>query len=116
GINPIPETKPYKFTLLRRSLMAPDSWKNYGVENLANFDVRPTYKYTTPHNIVKWTSRTQVAQGKACYDNCHIIKEGSTYRNKNLYLFNSDLENWEKNASKTVIVDGKLPASWGIPQ
>lgn len=114
GINPIPETKPYKFATLRRSLMAPDSWSLYGVSNLPNFSVRPTYKYATPHNIQRWTSRTQVESGRPCYDNCHIIKEGNTIRNKELYLFESDLLEWEKQASRSVVVDGKLPASWGF--
>lgn len=114
GINPIPETKPYKFATLRRSLMAPDSWQNYGVANLPDFDSQPTYKYSTPHNIIRWSSRTKVDPGKACYDACHIIKEGETYRNKELYLFESDLEPWEINATKHITVDGKLPSSWGI--
>jgi hypothetical protein len=113
AMNPIPQTKPYKLATVRRSLMAPDSWKEFGVTQLPNFDVRPTYKYTTPHNILKWTSRTQVAAGKACYDNCHIVKEGNNYRNKSLYLFNSDLiELWEISANQGIIVDGKLPANW----
>lgn len=114
GMNPIPTTRPYKFATLRRSLMAPDSWKNYGIATLANFDVRPTYKYATPHNIIRWTTRTKVAAGKACYDNCHIIKEGTVFRNKGLYLWNSDLLSWEVNADKQIVVDGKLPRSWGI--
>ncbi len=58
GMNPIPETKPYKMATLRQSLMAPDSWDGYGVANLDHFDVRPAYKYTTPHNIIRWTQRT----------------------------------------------------------
>lgn len=114
GMNPIPETRPYRMATVRQSLMAPDSWSEYGVPTLPNFDSKPTYKYTTPHNILRWTTRTQVAAGKSCYDNCHIIKEGSVFRNKNLYLFNSDLESWEVNATKDVVVDGKLPSSWGV--
>ncbi len=114
GMNPIPETKPFKYATLRRSLMAPDSWSNYGVPILNNFSVRPTFKYATPHNIQKWTKRTQVASGKPCYDNCHIIKEGTNFRNKELYLFQSDLQSWEMPASQGVIVDGKLPVSWGL--
>lgn len=114
GINPIPETKPYKYATLRRSLMAPDSWSVYGIPTLPNFDVKPTYKYATPHNILKWTTRTKVENGKPCYDNCHIIKEGNSVRNKELYLFESDLLDWEKNASRGVVVDGKLPNSWGF--
>lgn len=112
AMNPIPDVKPYKFSTVRQSLMAPDSWELYGVPVLANFDVRPTYKYTTPHNIARWTTRTQVSSLSACYENCHIIKDGSTYKNKNLYLFDSDLQSWEKNANKNIVVDGRLPVSW----
>jgi rhodanese-related sulfurtransferase len=58
GVNPIPETRPYRLATVRQSLMAPDSWKEYGVPLLAQFDSKPTYKYTTPHNILRWTTRT----------------------------------------------------------
>ncbi len=115
GMNPIPETKPFRMALLRRSLMAPDSWKEYGTPILANFNIRPTFKYTTPHNIQKWTKRTQVASGKLCFDACHAIKnEDGTIRNKELYLFKSDLQSWEITATQGITVDGKFPASWGI--
>ncbi len=115
GLNPIPDIKPFKYAVLRRSLMAPDSWKNYGVANLPNFNVRPTYKYATPHNIQKWTSRTNVAAGKACYDACHIIKNSDgTYKNKNIYLFRSNLESWELSATSSITVDGKLPSKWDV--
>ena len=115
GMNPIPEIKPYKYAVLRQSLMAPDSWDKFGIATLPNFDVRPTYKYATPHNIIRWTKRTQVAAGKSCYDACHIIKNtDGTYRNKQLYLFKSDLQSWEISATQSITVDGKLPDSWGV--
>lgn len=114
GMNPIQTVRPYKLATLRQSLSAPDSWKEYGTAALANFNSQPTYKYTTPHNTIRWTSRTKVDSGKACYDNCHIIKEGTTFRNKQLYLFQSDLESWEVPANTNIVVDGKLPASWGL--
>ncbi|MFO7444747.1 MAG: hypothetical protein R6W90_00195 [Ignavibacteriaceae bacterium] len=113
GMNPI-ASKPFKFATLRQSLSAPDSWQNYGIPQLANFNSHPTYKYTTPHNTIRWTSRTKVADGTACYDACHIIKEGDTYRNKELYLFESDLQEWEIEADKKIVVDQKLPSKWEI--
>jgi hypothetical protein len=59
--------------------------------------------------------RTKVAAGAACYANCHIIRDGDTYRNRELYLFESDLkEPWEKSASRNIVVDGKLPAKWDV--
>ncbi|MCF8239963.1 MAG: hypothetical protein K9J16_01150 [Melioribacteraceae bacterium] len=111
GMNPLVE-KPYKYALLRRTLSAPDSWMDYGIDNLASFDAFPTYNYTTPHNIIKWTTRTQVEDGKPCFDACHIITEGDSTRNKELYLFNEDLLDWEVNANSGIIVDGQLPAGW----
>jgi thiosulfate/3-mercaptopyruvate sulfurtransferase len=117
GMNPIKDIKTqYKFALLRRSLSAPDSWDLYGTSSLSNFGAAPTFKYTTPHNIQRWTTRTRVATGQPCYDNCHIVYESGTYRNRNLYLFNSDLlETWELTADTGIVVDGKLPPGWGTP-
>ncbi len=123
GMNPIKDTKTtYKFALLRQSLMAPDSWQNYGIPNLVNFDVRPTYKYTTPHGIIKITSRTGHKDTNGnwivnsnCTEGCHIKKNSDgSYTNKELYLFDSDCLSWEKPANTGIVVDGKLPASWQV--
>ncbi|MBK7229102.1 MAG: hypothetical protein IPH97_09585 [Ignavibacteriales bacterium] len=124
GMNPIKNTKPqYDFALLRRSLMAPDSWQNYGIALLSNFNVAPTYKYTTPHNIIKITTRTGYKDTNGtwqtysnCAEGCHISKNSDgSYNNKELYLFDSDnIETWEKSANGGIIVDGKLPASWQV--
>ena len=114
GRNPIPEERGYKYTTLRRTLAAPDTWEAYGLDQLPNFDDKQLYTYTTPHNILLWTSRTQVAEGASCSDNCHIVQDGDTWLNRNLYLFSSDFnEQWERNATQNVVVDGQLPAAWG---
>jgi hypothetical protein len=113
ALNPIPNVKTeFKFSLVRRTLAAPDNWEKYDVPEYANFDVFPTYNFTTPHNLLRWTNRTQVSDGKACYSNCHIRNDGGTLINKNLYLFDENLLDWEKNASAPIIVDGELPVSW----
>jgi hypothetical protein len=113
GVNPIPEVKPgFEFVLVRRTPGAPDNWKEYGVDEYANFDALPTYNYTSPHNLLRWTDRTEVDEGNACYYNCHIRNEGGELINKELYLFQDNLLDWEKTASSSVTVDGKLPSSW----
>ncbi len=112
ALNPIPDVKTdFDFALVRRTLAAPDNWKEYGVDEYANFDVLPTYNFTTPHNILKWTKRTEVASG-ACSANCHIRNEGGELINKNLFLFESDLLDWEKGATSKITVDTKLPSKW----
>jgi hypothetical protein len=109
GKNPLPNTKRFKWVVLRNAPHAPDTWSNYGVPNLTNFNSHPTWRMATPHNIKRWTPRTEVAQGQACYEACHI-KDG---KNKEWFLFEADLkEQWEKDANTSVVVDGALPASW----
>jgi len=111
--NPIPTIKPdFEFTLVRRTLAAPDNWKEYGVADYANFNVFPTYNYTSPHNILRWTSRTEVAEGQSCAANCHIREVNGVLQNKELYLFEDDLLDWEKTANKGIVVDDKLPEFW----
>ncbi|MCF8372333.1 MAG: hypothetical protein K9H64_11965 [Bacteroidales bacterium] len=115
AVNPIPDVKTgFKsdLVLVRRTLAAPENWQEWGVTEYANFDAFPTYNYTSPHNILKWTSRTQVGAGKSCSQNCHIRDEAGVLINKELYLFQDDLLNWEVNATSGITVDGKLPASW----
>ncbi|HOX78023.1 MAG TPA: hypothetical protein PLW31_08280 [Bacteroidales bacterium] len=111
--NPLPDIKTgFDFALVRRTLAAPDNWEKYGVSEYADFDALPTYNYTSPHNILRWTKRTSNEAGKACYTKCHIRNEGGTLVNKELYLFRSDLLEWEMNATTGITVDGKLPAGW----
>lgn len=113
GMNPLSDIKlKYKFALVRRTLAAPDNWKEYGVEELAGFNALPTYNYTTPHNLIKWTTRTTVENGQSCSYNCHIRIEGDDLVNKDLYLFKDDLLDWEVSATESVTVDGKLPSKW----
>ena len=113
ALNPIPDIKTdFKLTLVRRTLAAPDNWEKYGVEEYANFAAFPTYNYTSPHNILRWTSRTTQDKGKACSSNCHIRNEGGTLINKEHYLFQENLLEWEMEASSKIAVDGQLPESW----
>jgi hypothetical protein len=112
ALNPIPDVKTgYEsdFTLVRRTLAAPDNWKEYGVEAYENFAAFPTYNYTTPHNLQRWTERTQ---GTNCNSNCHIRMEGNDTINKDLYLWKSDLLEWEVEATGPITVDDALPGSW----
>jgi thiosulfate/3-mercaptopyruvate sulfurtransferase len=111
--NPIPDVKKdFNMTLVRRTLSAPDTWSNYGVDEYANFAAFPTYNYTSPHNLLRWTSRTTVTEGQSCSINCHVRNEGGVLINKELYLFKDDLLDWEIEATESITVDDKLPGGW----
>lgn len=111
AVNPLPDLNPYSFAVVRRTTAAPDNWEEYGVAEYADFDVHPTYNYATPHNILKVTDRTDVGTA-SCSSSCHIRNDGGTLVNKELYLFQSDLLDWELDASSDIAVDGKLPSYW----
>jgi hypothetical protein len=108
GMNPMPEVKRFKYVVLRNAPAAADTWSAYGVPQLANFNSEPTFRMATPHNIQRWTNRTKVQPGESCTAACHI-KDG---KNKEFYLFEEDLQSWEVEANKPVVVNGKLPAGW----
>jgi len=109
--NPIPDIKPgYEFVLVRRTLAWQENWKEYGI-TYENFDAFPTYNYTSPHNILKITSRTDVGE-EGCASKCHIRTESDTVYNADLFLFESDLLDWEINATSFMTVDGELPSGW----
>jgi len=104
--NPIPEVKDmYELALVRRTLAAPDNWQEYVDEDYANFDVFPTYNYTTPHNILRWTSRTNESAEGSCAKNCHFSISGNDTINKNLYLLKEDLLDWELEATSGITMD-----------
>lgn len=113
ALNTIPDVKPHKFALVRRTLAYPDNWVGYG-EDLAysDFEAFPTFNYTTPHNILKWTERTEVENGASCASQCHIRNEGGTLVNAEFYLWSDSLNSWEVEATEPYTVDGELPSYW----
>lgn len=108
GVNTMKDIKRFKYVVVRNAPYAPDTWSNYGLAVSPNFDAAPTFKLASPHNTQRWTDRTKVESGKACFDACHII-DG---RNKQWYLFESDLKSWEVIANRQVVVDNAVPAGW----
>jgi hypothetical protein len=50
--------------------------------------------------------------GEHCASKCHIRTEADSVYNRELYLFESDLLDWEINATAHITVDGELPAGW----
>jgi hypothetical protein len=111
--NPIPETKEgYELVLVRRTLAWQENWKEYDITYPdESFNTFPTYNYTSPHNILKITERTDVGDD-LCWSNCHIYTEGDTTYNKDLYLFDTDLLDWEVDATGFMTVEGTLPPGW----
>ena len=93
GNNPLQsDRRPEDFSLLRHVPVARTTFEFYGDDILTNFDVAPTWKYTTPHNINRET-----CQNASC-NSCHGHDE--------LFLTTNDVDSNEQEANKYVVVDG----------
>lgn len=54
GKNPLKsEQRPYDYVVLRHVPIDRDTFSNYGDDLLTSFDALPTWKYATPHNVIK---------------------------------------------------------------
>lgn len=78
----------YDYITVRHIPVAPNTFEEWGVSDLANFaSSEPTWKMTTPHNIQRWTPQTEVAEGQTCSAACH----DSAY-----YLQEDDIEQYSE--------------------
>lgn len=98
GLNPAPDAlHPEKWILVRHVPADPVDYDYYGTGLLATFDVAPTWRLATPHNVQRKTP-----QNDGC-TNCH--------GKRSLFLGSADLRPYETAAnSKVVVPDTAVPA------
>jgi len=90
------EKRPERFVTVRHVPVHPDLFAPYVDKALTNFNVLPTWKMATPHNI-----RRQTQQNKDC-NNCH--------GNWNVFLMRRDVEKDLIKANHSVMVPpAKVP-------
>lgn len=83
GRNPLQsEDRPYKYVPVRHVPVATTSYEFYGENLLTNFDSLPTWVYSTPHNIQRFTP--QNATCEACHGNPEIFLTADKVRETEL--------------------------------
>jgi thiosulfate/3-mercaptopyruvate sulfurtransferase len=85
------EERPYHYVPVRHVPVDPESFSFYGADLLPNYDDRPTWVYTTPHNIQRNTPQTQSCRS------CH--------QRDALFLTEDVVAPEELDANRGVIVD-----------
>ncbi|NNE09517.1 MAG: hypothetical protein HKN20_13230 [Gemmatimonadetes bacterium] len=111
GRNPVPDIRPYEYVTLRHVPVSPSTFADWGAATLANFDTEPTWKYSAPHNIQRWTDRTEVGEGESCGASCHNSPDGV----EGVFLRQADLDAMsaeEKAANIDLIVPNGSPTQW----
>ena len=120
GLNPLKQESGrfrQKFTTLRHIPVSKVSFSNWGSasEDLTGYDALPTWKYTSPHSIRRFTARTDTSGGKGCQESCHMGGAHGDSTNIKYFLTKDYVnQNWpdEVNANENVYVDDELPAGW----
>jgi thiosulfate/3-mercaptopyruvate sulfurtransferase len=117
GYNYNQELHKGKFIVVRHIPIVRDSYRPWGHQTLSNYDVRPTWEYTSPHNIQRFTPQTDTTGGVSCGASCHI--EGNkAQENLERFLWQIDVDTDypdESVANQPVVVDERLPNSWLKP-
>lgn len=112
GRNPVPEKRPYRYVTLRHIPIAEDTYRNWdGGEPLTGFSSDPTWKYSAPHNIKRWTERTLIPEGGTCGTTCHGSSDGT----EGVFLRQADLDAMspaEAGANRDLIVPDGSPVNW----
>lgn len=92
GLNPTrTPDRPWQYVLVRHVPIDPTSFEFYGENLLPNFNARPTWMYTTPHN-----TQAVTPQNETC-ESCH--------GNPDIFLTSSAVSAGEQEANTHIIVD-----------
>jgi len=79
------DTRDYDIAVVRHIPISPETYDNWnGGITLTTFAAEPTWKYTTPHNIQRWTPQTDTTGVAWCGQSCH--------QNESLFLRETDVD------------------------
>lgn len=68
--NPSPHRAEYDIAVVRHVAIAPATYANWGL-SLPDFESKPTWLYSSPHNIRKNTAQTAPVTSESCAYSCH---------------------------------------------
>ena len=111
GKNPIKDLNDWDYALLRHIPIAEDTYEGWGLDNLDNYSDVETWKYTSPHNIRRFTDRTDTVGGQNGCAACHGTEDSP----QGWFLRASDLSGLsqaEQDANQHVIVPDGNATLW----
>jgi thiosulfate/3-mercaptopyruvate sulfurtransferase len=78
--NPNPFRSEYEYTLVRHTPVDPNTFADWGL-SLPDYSDRPTWQYTSPHNVIRNAPQTQWTDwcGDACHESDYWLRESDLY-------------------------------------
>lgn len=111
GKNPLASLRPDEYVTLRKIPIARDTYAGWGLTGeLPAFDSLPTWKATVPHNIQRWTARTEPGSDGLCSTACHDTP--ATLEGWFLRQIDLDEHPEEAAANQYLIVPDDKPTGW----
>lgn len=111
GKNPLKDLNGFDYALLRHIPVSEDTYTGWGLAKLDNYSAVETWKYTSPHNIRRFTARTDTTGGQNGCASCHGTEDSP----QGFFLRASDLESLpqaEQDANQDVIVPDGNATLW----
>jgi len=110
GFNPRTDFRAeYDYVLVRHIPVDPGTWDNFDLE-LPGYLDEATWKYTSPHNIRRWTAQTTPPDGGSCSASCHDSAAAPTgYFLRETDLYEADgvtrLPDYDANIDVVIPID-----------
>lgn len=110
--NPSPYRAEYDVALVRHTPIDPESFANWGL-SLPEYDSKPTWQYTSPHNVIRSTPQTAAVDGEGCMYSCHQSADGPDgflLREADLYEEDGTTRLVDYDANIGIVIPESFPA------
>jgi hypothetical protein len=98
----------YDYVVVRHVPVDPNSYADWGlVLDQADYVSEPTWKYASPHNILRWTAQTTPPEGGSCSASCHGNAGGVFLTESDLYEDDGVTKLPDYDANTGIVIDGK---------
>jgi len=109
--NPSPHRDEYDFVLVRHVPIDPGTYADWGLD-LPGYLDEPTWRYTSPHNILERTPQTTVEEGLDCFSACHATQDspdGWFLRESDLYEEGGGVQLPDYDANIGIVIREDFP-------
>jgi hypothetical protein len=111
--NPSEYRQEYDYSIVRHIPIDPGTFANWGLD-LPEYTSKPTWMYSSPHNVIASTAQTQVPEGASCAASCHGTAEAPSaflLRESDLYEEDGVTRLVDYDANIGIVIPAEFPPS-----
>lgn len=111
--NPSEYRQEYDIAVVRHTPVDPETFANWGL-TLPEYTSKPTWVYSSPHNVIRSTPQTTVAEGIGCAASCHGSPDGPDgflLRETDLYEADGTTRLPDYDANIGIVIPAEFPSA-----